>query len=521
MDDQDDNISSSGFEPLFIKEEEAYPERAFMEQGECNTNLHGVTFTGARLKQSSLIKPYLQEMDDLLKSCEELTGISFGSQYTETSLNKPSHGQGKEEVAVEKYEETWTCPQAYISTSYIDTHIDETGREEKPVQGQSQSMGTIINRCGVTSERSRQTEMPLTSAGNKLSKRMVEYEGQLLGMLAMLESCMEEAGMDFEPQDWVTEESQEYVHINKIPQLYRATTLLPIQQERPLKMESQPMQLDPWEEGQVSKDTRNRITVGSTTNGSQQKDLSSCGMMGGFFVERSERPGYLKTDKWFGFSGMPANTAEKDPMYCEGEKPGHIFEESMETTGDASEIDVDDGELPSEDRHELKTDTLDLGSGRKELGALQTEMEDCIEGVQRLQKRRIELLVEVLQLRVEKGQEEAKMASEEEEETEEWIDRKVANLLDVLKKEEEGRREERKRVIKSLREERADEERRMWKVNLERQGLQDELRKLKRRLFAMARDCAHSQAALNNQRREVELLKREEVGTTFICPSHF
>lgn len=50
----------------------------------------------------------------------------------------------------------------------------------------------------------------------------------------------------------------------------------------------------------------------------------------------------------------------------------------------------------------------------------------------------------------------------------------------------------------------------MWKVNLERQGLQDELRKLKRRLFAVARDCAHSQAALNKHRREVELLKREE-----------
>lgn len=50
----------------------------------------------------------------------------------------------------------------------------------------------------------------------------------------------------------------------------------------------------------------------------------------------------------------------------------------------------------------------------------------------------------------------------------------------------------------------------MWKVNLERQGLQDELRKLKRRLFTMAVDCAHTQAALNTQHRHVELLKREE-----------
>lgn len=510
MDDLDDNISSSGFEPLFIKEEEGDPERSHMEQGECNTNLHDLAFTGAQLKQSALIKPYLQEMDDLLKSCEELTGISFGSQYsanyTETNLNESSHGEAKEEVTVEKCGEAWKCPQAYLSTSYIDTHIDGTSAEEKPAQGQSQSTGTVVDRCGVTTERCRQAEMPLTSAGNKLSKTMVEYEGQLLGMLAMLESCMEETGMDFEPQEWVTDESQEYVHINKNPQLYRGTTLVPIQQERPLKTESQPMQLDSWEEGQVSKDTGKRMTAGSTTNGSQHKDLSGHDMMGELSVDRSESPGHLKTDKVSGFSETPIDTTQENAMCYEGMKPGHIFDESTETTGDAIEIDVDANELLSEKTEELKTDTLDLGSSVTELEALGTQMEDCIDGVQRLEKRRKELLVEVLQLRGEKGQ----GASEDEEETEEWIDNKVADLMNVLKKEQEGRREERKREREILREERAEEERRMWKVNLERQGLQDELRKLKRRLFAMARGCAHSQAALNNQRREVEILKREE-----------
>lgn len=511
MDDLDDNISSSGFEPLFIKEEEGNPERSLMEQGECNTNLHDLTFTGAQLKQSALIKPYLQEMDDLLKSCEELTGISFGSQYsanyTETNLNESSHGQAKEEVTVEKCGEAWKHPQAYLSTSYIDTHIDGTSAEEKPAQGQSHCMGTVIDRCGVTTERCRQAEMPLTSAGNKLSKTMVEYEGQLLGMLAMLEGCMEETGMDFEPQEWVTDESQEYVHINKNPQLYRGTTLVPIQQERLLKTESQPMQLDSWEEGQVSKDTGKRMTAGSATNGSQHKDLSGHDMMGELSVDRSESPGHLKTDKVFGFSETPIDTTEENTMYCEGMKPGHIFDESTETTGDVIEIDVDANELLSEKPEELKRDTLDLGSSVTELEALGTQMEDCIEGVQRLQKRRKELLVEVLCLRGEMGQ----GASEEEEE--ERIDNKVADLMNVLKKEQEGRRGERKREREILREERAEEERRMWKVNLERQGLQDELRKLKRRLFAMARGCAHSQAALNNQRREVEILKREEVRT--------
>lgn len=511
MDDLDDNISSSGFEPLFIKEEEGNPERSLMEQGECNTNLHDLTFTGAQLKQSALIKPYLQEMDDLLKSCEELTGISFGSQYsanyTETNLNESSHGQAKEEVTVEKCGEAWKHPQAYLSTSYIDTHIDGTSAEEKPAQGQSHCMGTVIDRCGVTTERCRQAEMPLTSAGNKLSKTMMEYEGQLLGMLAMLEGCMEETGMDFEPQEWVTDESQEYVHINKNPQLYRGTTLVPIQQERLLKTESQPMQLDSWEEGQVSKDTGKRMTAGSATHGSQHKDLSGHDMMGELSVDRSESPGHLKTDKVFGFSETPIDTTKENTMYCEGMKPGHIFDESTETTGDVIEIDVDANELLSEKTEELKRDTLDLGSSVTELEALGTQMEDCIEGVQRLQKRRKELLVEVLCLRGEMGQ----GASEEEEE--ERIDNKVADLMNVLKKEQEGRRGERKREREILREERAEEERRMWKVNLERQGLQDELRKLKRRLFAMARGCAHSQAALNNQRREVEILKREEVRT--------
>uniref|UniRef100_A0A087YA84 Syncoilin, intermediate filament protein n=1 Tax=Poecilia formosa TaxID=48698 RepID=A0A087YA84_POEFO len=115
----------------------------------------------------------------------------------------------------------------------------------------------------------------------------------------------------------------------------------------------------------------------------------------------------------------------------------------------------------TEERH--KTDL------ESDMNRLRSQMEDCIEEVQRLEKRRKELLLEVLQLR--------------------------------------GPRE---REIQGLREERAEEERKTWKVNLERQGLQDELRRLKRKLFAVARDCAQSQATLNNQRCDVELLKTEE-----------
>uniref|UniRef100_A0A3P9PZT5 Syncoilin, intermediate filament protein n=1 Tax=Poecilia reticulata TaxID=8081 RepID=A0A3P9PZT5_POERE len=138
-------------------------------------------------------------------------------------------------------------------------------------------------------------------------------------------------------------------------------------------------------------------------------------------------------------------------------------------------------------------------------------MEDCIEEVQRLEKRRKELLLEVLQLRGQRNEEDVERGSGDEDETEESIDRKAVELFTILRTEEEGRREERKREIQGLREERAEEERKTWKVNLERQGLQDELRRLRRKLFAVARDCAQSQATLNNQRCDVEILKTEEV----------
>ncbi|XP_070841336.1 vimentin [Chaetodon trifascialis] len=509
MEDLDDNISSPRFEPLFIKEEEADPDITLMEQRECNTGQSGLTFTGTQLNQSALIKPYLQEMDELLKSCEELTGIPFGSHfsasYNETSLTESTHCHSKEDNAEESYGESSIVPQAYLSTSYIDTHMDVTGTGDQQAQAPSQGLGAIIKRCGATTDASRQREMPLTSAGSKLSDSMVEYEGQLLGMLAMLESCMDEAGMDFEPQDWAADGSQEYVHISTSPHLCRGATLVPIQQERPMKLEAQPMQFESWAGqhavgGEVSKENRHEATEGSATNGSQQNYVLSCDNMGGFSMERAERQGNVKTntlDLQFGIS-EPSMPSE---MHCEATNTGYIST-NEDTNGDVTGIEVDNAELPAEEGQETKMNTTDLRSGMNDLGTVGSQMEACIEEVQQLEKRREELLVEVLKLRGKKDREEG--------ETEEPIDSKVAELMNVLKREEEGRREERKREIQSLREERAEEERRMWKVNLERQGLQEELRRLKRRLFTVARDCAQNQLSLNTQHREVELLKREE-----------
>lgn len=523
MEDLDDNTSSTGFEPLFIKEEESDPDRILMEQRECNTAQPGLTFTGTMLNQTALIKPYLQEMDDILKNCEELTGITFESDfsagYNETSLKESSHSLRKEEEAMESCGERSASPHAYLSTSYIDTHMDGAGSEDQQVQGQAQSLGTITNRCEMTTDAARQREMPLTSAGNKLSDTMVEYEGQLLGMLAMLESCMEEAGMDFEPQDWVADESQEYVHISKNPNLSRGTTLVPIQQVKPMRSETQPMQVESWadrhERGEeVSKESRSEVTVGPTTSGSQQNPMLSCDNMDGFLMDGLENQRNSKTDRMvlgpqFRFSepSLPLANKENNPLHLEATKTGYAStNEGTNINKDVIGIEVDNTELQSEEGQEPDMDSIDLGSGMNDLAALGSQMEKCIEEVQRLEKRREELLAEVLELRGNKNKDEAAGSNEEEP-----TDSKVAELMNALKREEEERREERKREIQSLREERAEEERRMWKVNLERQGLQEELRKLKRRLFAMARDCAHNQLALNTQHREVELLKREEV----------
>lgn len=524
MEDLDESISSTRFGPLFIDEEEEVPDRTLMEQRECNTAQSGLTFTGTQLNQSALIKPYLQEMDDLLESCEKLTAIPFSSHFSasfnETRLTESANCHSQEEDTMESYGEK-ISPQAFLFTSYIDTNMGEAGTEDQQAQEQSQGLDTIINRCGVSTDVSCQREMPLTSAGHKLSDTMVEYEGQLLGMLAMLESCIEEAGMDFEPQEWATDASQEYVHISKRPHHCRGTTMVPIQQERQIKLKTQSMQPESWAgqgggRDEVSKESRNEVTKGSATNAGQQNPVVSCDNMGGFSLERLEKQEDLETnemvcDPHFRFSDLSKPLDRTDnPMQHEAPQTGYIStNQCTYTKGDVTTIEVENAEMPAEEGNEPQVDFTDLGSGISDLGALGSQMEECVEEVQQLEKRRKELLAEVLELRGDKDRQQAEMCCEED--TEESIDSKVVELINVLKREEEGRREERKREIQGLREDRAVEERRMWKVNLERQGLQEELRKLKRRLFAMARDCAHNQFALNTQHREMELLKREEV----------
>lgn len=488
MEDLDETVSST-FEPLFINEDEEDRERASMGQREHNMTESGYSFTGTQMNNIGLIKPYLKEMDDLLKSCEELTSIPLRSHlsesYNETSLMESTNTHRRGKDGLERYEENNVSQQGCIFTSYIDTNMDGAGTQDKTAQAQSHVLASVSSRCGASSDISCQREMPLTSAGHKLSDTMAEYEGQLSGMLSMLESCMEQAGMDFEPQDWVPDASQEYVHINKNHQLCRGMTQVTIQQERPKKLKTEMMKSqseashDP-SRAPVFLESRNEVSIALPVNGMKQNTVQICSDMVGLSKEQLEKE---ETDE---------RHIDPQSLFSDTSFDNGSMEVEVPTTGDVTGIEVDY-----------------MGSSQTDLSAVASQMEECIQEVQHLEERRKVLLRELLELRRQKGREE--MEGCHEEVTEELTERQVTELMEALKKEEEERREERKKEIQVLREERAEEERKMWKANLEMQGLQEELRKLRRRLFAIARECAHNQFLLNNQHHQVDVLKREEV----------
>nr|XP_061839301.1 syncoilin-like [Nerophis lumbriciformis] len=371
--------------PLFIHEEEDNedPERPDVDPREQSDRS---PFTLARCSPA-LLGPYLHQMDDLLQSCEEMTDISFCS-----------HLSGELEAS------HWES-SPYFSTSCSETQVDKT----EPSQG-----GADVPH---------QADLPLTLAGNRLSDTMMEYEGRLLGMLAMLESCMED--WEASPEDVHVETRPDYVHVETSPEY--------------VHME-----------------------------------------------EVETHPEYVHVEKCVGEAAPGGN-----PSY------------------DASSLATTCGEKQVDDAWPLKMDLC--GSEVESFEALRSQMEECIQEVQRLESRRKELLSEVLQLRRQKGPEEEEEEEEEKREaTEDDVVHKVMSLLTRLQSEEAARREERKREIRRLRSTRVEEERRVWKVDLETQEMRELLRKLKWKLFARAKESAHAQAALSKQRHEVALLRRQE-----------
>lgn len=462
MEDQDETISS-GFEPLIINEDEEDRERTPMGQRQWSVTQPGFSFAETQMNNLGLIKPYLKEMDDLLKSCEELTSLPLSSHltasYNEMGLMESTNTCRKGEDGQESYEEKNDSQQGYLFTRYIDTNMEGAGTQDKIAQLDSPVLASVSSRSGESSDISCQREMPLTAAGHKLSDTMEEYEGQLSGMLSVLESCMEEAGMDFEPQDWVADASQEYVHIRKKSETEAGRDL---------------------ERAQVFKESGNKVTVGLPVKRMEQNPGNGFGNLLGLSMEplEMEKTDKSQVDPLSLFSEQSSNSRSTQ---CEGPK-----------TRDVAGIEADF-----------------MGSAQTDLCAVGSQMEECIQEVQQLEERRKVLLQEVLELRGQKDK--VKMEGCQEEVTEESTGRQVTELMDALKKEEEERREESKKEIQVLREERAEMERRVWKLNLEKHGLQEELRKLKRRRFATAQDCASNQFLLNNQHHQVDVLKREEV----------
>ncbi|XP_016388681.1 syncoilin-like [Sinocyclocheilus rhinocerous] len=117
--------------------------------------------------------------------------------------------------------------------------------------------------------------------------------------------------------------------------------------------------------------------------------------------------------------------------------------------------------IPVEARPEL--------SATMEIQKLREAFESCIEEVGQLERRRDELVQELLEL-------EEPMAQE----------------------------------LQTVREALGEEQGLLSKVGLERQSLQEETQKTKRRLFIAARDCAQRQVQLELQQKEVEQLNQAQ-----------
>ncbi|XP_072771734.1 uncharacterized protein [Nerophis lumbriciformis] len=415
--------------PLFIHEEEDNedPEGPDMDPREQSDRS---PFTLARCSPA-LLGPYLHQMDDLLQSCEEMTDISFCS-----------HLSGELEAS------HWES-SPYFSTSCTETQVDKT----EPSQGGA--------------EVPHQADLPLTLAGNRLSDTMMEYEGRLLGMLAMLESCMED--WEASPEDVHVETRPDYVHVEEVethPEYVHVET-----SPEDVHVETRPDYVH-VEEVETRPDYVHVEEVETRPDYVHVEEVET-------------RPEYVHVEKCVGETAPVGN-----PSY------------------DASSLATTCGEKQVDDAWPLKMDLC--GSEVESFEALRSQMEECIQEVQRLESRRRELLSEVLQLRRQKGPEEEEEEEEKREATEDDVVHKVMSLLTRLQSEEAARREERKREIRRLRSTRAEEERRVWKVDLETQEMRELLRKLKWKLFARAKESAHAQAALSKQRHEVALLRRQE-----------
>lgn len=446
-----DTVTSKNFAPLFIQE---------VDDGTCEvTGEHSLqrspaqsenTFTCDILDQTASIAQYLKEMDDLLKSSEETSNI--------TKI---------------------TCSQEYMSTSSTDT--------QENVLDEPQCMSFAFANCPELANVS--SSMSLTSAGNKLSKSMVEYEGELLDILGMLESCVDDSNMDSKPQGYTSRDSnEEYVHIPKLFKETAKTTVEP-SKETILEAHAAAMALCDNQDN-----TAGKVYVRKRASRALTQSAFNCDNSRSLTVQSPEKISDVN------------NTAVQDKQ-PQGEwtksEPNRCEKTSTEEEhkGDFANI--------ADLLNEVEVDITGLKFGVSDFQILGPKLDKCIEEVQCLVQKRKELLAEVTKLHGYSQQEQTAEINENEEQMDQ-TDSKVAELISRLTKEENLRREKSQSEIEKLRQERAKAERELWRLSVERQGLHNELWRFKRQLFVIARECAQIQAALSGQQRNVELLKKQE-----------
>uniref|UniRef100_A0A8C7HKL7 Uncharacterized LOC109884259 n=1 Tax=Oncorhynchus kisutch TaxID=8019 RepID=A0A8C7HKL7_ONCKI len=438
--------------------------------GQIQPHLSGLGQNKPHLSGLGQIQPHLREMDDLLKSCEDMTGVSIASclstMYTDTHLSGPAQNQNQSDiqkmVAMMGSCGGNECHTGGSILTYTDTHVEES---RNLCQSHLKEVESILDQSGATGAAVQPQLPPLTAAGTQLSGTMAEYQTELMAMLAMLENCMEEAGITFDPLEWT---------YPSLPKGYG--------QPNP----------------NMKKVTQDRhMERGVATQG--HKESVGCVDMKpylGSTFGQFEPPSYqaISTERHSDELGDCGDTHTRGSMstvVCDEDTEGHI-----------SGVSVGDTEAHIIWGQQLETGLggVEMRGSVQELEVLGTALEGCIEEVEKLEKRRNELMGELQALREEKtGTEEGSEGGQ------------AAQLSQVLNIEADGRREARMREWQSLRAERSEEERRLSSVRLERQGLQEEMRRLKRRLFSVARECAHTQVTLATQQREVALLKKEQL----------
>ncbi|XP_029510291.2 uncharacterized protein LOC115124932 [Oncorhynchus nerka] len=416
------------------------------------------------------IQPHLREMDELLKSCEDMTGVSIASSlstmYTDTHLSGPAQNQNQSDiqkmVAMMGSCGGNECHTGGSILNYTDTHVEESRNH---CQSHLKEVESILDQSGATGAAVQPQLPPLTAAGTQLSGTMAEYQTELMAMLAMLENCMEEAGITFDPLEWT---------YPSLPKGYG--------QPNP----------------NMKKVTQDRhMERGVATQG--HKESVGCvdkkPYLGSTFGQ-FEPPSYqaISTERHSDELGDCGDTYTRGSMstvVCDEDTEGHV-----------SGVSVGDTEAHVIWGQQLETGLggVEMRGSVQELEVLGTVLEGCIEEVEKLEKRRNELMGELQALREEKtGTEEGSEGGQ------------AAQLSQVLNIEADGRREARMREWQSLRAERSEEQRRLSSVRLERQGLQEEMRRLKRRLFSVARECAHNQVTLATQQRDVAQLNKEQL----------